>query len=161
MLIDSAGTIISSENRELLQTKATPEILRLLEGTEQSTASGDMLVLSSATKNGDYLAVYMMRYYRIYKEALNLALLLLVIGIFVIIIAVFLSSMLAQSIVRPVIQLADYADEAGKGHFDLPVPVHSRDEIGFLAERFGVMNHNIKELTTCIYNEQTQKKNTN
>lgn len=182
MLIDSAGTIISSGNRDELQTKASPEILRLLKGpyknshnstpgaaqntmqkaeqdsTEQTTSSGDMLILSSTTKNGDYMVVYMMGYYRVYKEALNLALLLLVIGIFVLVTAVFLSSLLAQSIVRPVIQLADYADEAGKGHFDLPVPVHSRDEIGFLAERFGVMNQNIKELTTCIYNEQTQKK---
>ncbi len=117
-----------------------------------------MLILSSATENGGYMVVYMMHYYRIYKEALNLALLLLIIGTLVLVIAVFLSSLLAQSIVRPVIRLADYADEAGKGHFDLPIPVHSRDEIGFLAERFGVMNHNIKELTTRIYEEQTRKK---
>lgn len=174
LLIDSAGTIISSENRDELQTKAPPEIRGLLENTykntknpgrdsignagKESAASGDMLILSSATKKGNYVVVYMMRYYRIYKEALNLALLLLVIGLFVIATGIFLSSLLAQSIVGPVIRLADYADEAGKGNFDLPVPVHSRDEIGFLAERFGVMNHNIKELTTCIYNEQTQKK---
>ena len=117
-----------------------------------------MLLLSSETENGDYLVVYMMRYYRIYKEALNLALFLLIIGILVLVVGVLLSSRLAQSIVGPVIRLADYADEAGKGNFDLPVPVHSGDEIGFLAERFGVMNHNIKELTTGIYNEQTQKK---
>lgn len=206
LLVDGAGTIISSENRDELQTTAPPEILRLLDKTEsparetgqeaanktrpeikpetgQKTEPGatqkmepdprqrtggqtagssppaeHMLILSSATENGDYLVVYMMRYYRIYKEALNLALLLLVIGILVLAAGVFLSSLLAQSIVRPVIRLADYADEAGKGNFDLPVPAHSGDEIGFLAERFGVMNRNIKELTTRIYNEQTQKK---
>ena len=169
LLIDSAGTIISSEDRDELQTTAPPEILRLLgdrgkEVQENMRKAGEasdlehMLLLSTATENGDYTVVYMMRYYRIYKEALNLALLLLLIGILILVTAVFLSSLLAQSIVRPVIRLADYADEAGKGHFDLPVPVHSRDEIGFLAERFGVMNHNIKELTTRIYEEQTQKK---
>lgn len=173
LLIDSAGTIISSENRDELQTMASPEILGLLEGMgkpeqktqyksggkiPQETTAEHMLLLSSETENGDYLVVYMMRYYRIYKEALNLALFLLIIGILVLAAGVLLSSRLAQSIVGPVIRLADYADEAGKGNFDLPVPVHSGDEIGFLAERFGVMNHNIKELTTRIYNEQTQKK---
>lgn len=173
LLIDSAGTIISSENRDELQTTASPEILGLLEGMgkseqktqykpggkiPQETTAEHMLLLSTETENGDYQVVYMMRYYRIYKEALNLALLLLIIGILVLVIGVLLSSRLAQSIVGPVIRLADYADEAGKGNFDLPVPVHSGDEIGFLAERFGVMNHNIKELTTGIYNEQTQKK---
>lgn len=173
LLIDSAGTIISSENRDELQTTASPEILGLLEGMgkpeqktqyksggkiPQETTAEHMLLLSSETENGDYLVVYMMRYYRIYKEALNLALFLLIIGILVLVIGALLSSRLAQSIVGPVIRLADYADEAGKGNFDLPVPVHSGDEIGFLAERFGVMNHNIKELTTRIYNEQTQKK---
>ncbi len=173
LLIDSAGTIISSENRDELQTTASPEILGLLEGMgkqeqktqyksggkiPQETTAEHMLLLSSETENGDYLVVYMMRYYRIYKEALNLALFLLIIGILVLVIGALLSSRLAQSIVGPVIRLADYADEAGKGNFDLPVPVHSGDEIGFLAERFGVMNHNIKELTTGIYNEQTQKK---
>lgn len=173
LLIDSAGTIISSENRDELQTTASPEILGLLEGMgkpeqktqyksggkiPQETMAEHMLLLSSETENGDYLVVYMMRYYRIYKEALNLALFLLIIGILVLAAGVLLSSRLAQSIVGPVIRLADYADEAGKGNFDLPVPVHSGDEIGFLAERFGVMNHNIKELTTRIYNEQTQKK---
>ncbi len=173
LLIDSAGTIISSENRDELQTTASPEILGLLEGMgkpeqktqykpggkiPQETTAEHMLLLSSETENGDYLVVYMMRYYRIYKEALNLALFLLIIGILVLVVGVLLSSRLAQSIVGPVIRLADYADEAGKGNFDLPVPAHSGDEIGFLAERFGVMNHNIKELTTGIYNEQTQKK---
>ena len=173
LLIDSAGTIISSENRDELQTTASTEILGLLEGMgkpeqktqyksggkiPQETTAEHMLLLSSETENGDYLVVYMMRYYRIYKEALNLALFLLIIGILVLVVGVLLSSRLAQSIVGPVIRLADYADEAGKGNFDLPVPVHSGDEIGFLAERFGVMNHNIKELTTGIYNEQTQKK---
>ena len=173
LLIDSAGTIISSENRDELQTTASTEILGLLEGMgkpeqktqyksggkiPQETTAEHMLLLSSETENGDYLVVYMMRYYRIYKEALNLALFLLIIGILVLAAGVLLSSRLAQSIVGPVIRLADYADEAGKGNFDLPVPVHSGDEIGFLAERFGVMNHNIKELTTRIYNEQTQKK---
>ena len=173
LLIDSAGTIISSENRDELQTTASTEILGLLEGMgkpeqktqyksggkiPQETTAEHMLLLSSETENGDYLVVYMMRYYRIYKEALNLALFLLIIGILVLVIGALLSSRLAQSIVGPVIRLADYADEAGKGNFDLPVPVHSGDEIGFLAERFGVMNHNIKELTTGIYNEQTQKK---
>ena len=173
LLIDSAGTIISSENRDELQTMASTEILGLLEGMgkpeqktqyksggkiPQETTAEHMLLLSSETENGDYLVVYMMRYYRIYKEALNLALFLLIIGILVLGAGWLLSSRLAQSIVGPVIRLADYADEAGKGNFDLPVPVHSGDEIGFLAERFGVMNHNIKELTTGIYNEQTQKK---
>ena len=162
MLIDSSGTVISAENREKIMTKAPSDILRLVsspEGTvSPDTLSGQNLVMISHTKTGDYQVVYEMSYYRIYKEALNLALLLLFIGIVVIVITIVLSTMLAQSIVRPITQLAAYADESGHGNFDLAIPVHSDDEIGFLAERFRIMNTNIKELTTCIYNEQNEKK---
>lgn len=161
MLVDSFGTVISAENREELQTSAPAYILKLLSDSKTSepdTLSGQNLIMISQTETGDYQVVYEMNYYRIYKEAFNLALLLLLIGMVVMFITIFLSTKLAHSIVRPITQLAAYADESGQGHFDLPIPVQSEDEIGFLAERFRIMNTNIKELTTCIYNEQNQKK---
>lgn len=162
MLLDRFGTVLSSENRDMLQAKAPKDILRLLDvsgdGITQNTLSGENLIMISHTKTGSYQVVYVMNYYRIYREALKLALLLLLIGVIVIIITIVLSTLLSQSIVRPIAQLAVYADESGHGHFDLPIPVQSEDEIGFLAERFHIMNANIKELTTCIYNEQNQKK---
>lgn len=162
MLIDSSGTVISSENKDIIQTKAPKDILRLLAASETSNSpdmlSGKNLLMISPPTTGNYQIVYEMNYYRIYKEAVNLTFLLLLIGIIVMLFTVVLSTMLAQSIVNPITQLAAYADESGHGHFDLPIPVYSDDEIGFLAERFRIMNTNIKELTTCIYNEQNQKK---
>ena len=72
LLIDSAGTIISSEDRDELQTTAPPEILRLLgdrgkEVQENMRKAGEasdlehMLLLSTATENGDYTVVFIFR----------------------------------------------------------------------------------------------------
>lgn len=49
--------------------------------------------------------------------------LLSAIGLLVLFITILLSQLLAKSLVRPIRQLADYADEAGKGNFGAPVPV--------------------------------------
>lgn len=102
-----------------------------------------------------------MNYYEIYQEAFHMAILLFIIGILVLLITIILSRFLAQSFVRPITKLAAYADEAGKGNFLAPLEINSKDEIRFLADRLQNMNHNIKQLTTCIYNEQVEKENTN
>lgn len=162
-LVDDTGRILSSDIRQELQKSVSDELLPALKQNRQNNPSlfvsqKHTLVLSSASETAAYSIVYTMNYYKIYREAVNLTLLLIFIGIVILITALLLSNILAQSLVRPITLLAAYADEAGKGNFNLQVPIDSKDEIGFLAEHFQTMNTNIKELTTCIYNEQNQKK---
>ena len=47
--------------------------------------------------------------------------------------------MLSQSITRPIRQLVRGAQAMQQGNYTFPVPTHTRDEIGFLAERFAEM----------------------
>lgn len=162
-LIDDTGTILSSDIRKNLQTAASEYLTYAAGQNVQSSlplpfSHEQTLILSSRSGIADYYVVYTMNYYKIYKEAVRLALMLSAIGIAVLITALILSGVLAQSLVRPITLLAACADEAGRGNFDAFVPIHSRDEIGVLSEHFQHMNANIKELTTCIYNEQNQKK---
>lgn len=162
-ITDADGTIVSSQNRALLQTPVPDEAYSLtVDQTKNSKVlSWDQrrsLMLTSPTQSGNFHVFYTMSYYRVYREALSLTLLLSVIGLLVLAITILLSQILAKSLVRPIRQLADYADEAGKGNFGAPVPVKSSDEIGFLADRFQHMSNNIRELTTRIYNEQNQRR---
>ena len=107
---------------------------------------------------GKYHAIYIMNYAKIYKEALTIALLPFSIGIIVLFAVVFFTNIFTRHLVRPIVRLAGYADEAGKGNFPHTVPVESHDEIGFLTERFFLMNQNIQKLTACIYDEQNQRR---
>ena len=162
LLTDDSGIIISSDNKKELHSSAPEYIKNLINFSSQSRTiqplSIDKLVMISHTNIGNYRVIYEMNYNQIYKEALHLALWLLFIGLFIIFISIILSSLLAQSIVHPITELAAYVDETGKGHFDYPIPIQSNDEIGLLARRFHNMNENIRELTIRIYNEQNQKK---
>ena len=57
----------------------------------------------------------------------------------------------ARKTVKPILTLANAAKEIGKGEFDREIPITSSNEVGILAEEFGLMQKNlkraIKELT--------------
>lgn len=162
LLTDAMGNIISSDDKTELHCKVPEHFSELIDSLDQriivNPSSIEKLVMASNTNIGNYRVIYELNYHYIYKDALKLALFLSIMGLFIIIISIFLSTLLARSIVHPITELAVYADEAGKGHFDFPISIQSSDEIGFLAERFRVMADNIKELTVRIYNEQNQRK---
>ncbi len=153
IIVDNNNTIISSSNTNDLQKDFTK-----IEKSLATTQSTHKLVMSTKTKNGNLNIYYYMDYYNVYNKVFKLSFLLLAIGLVVLLVIVILSNLLAKSIVKPITQLALFADESGNGNFDIPIFIQSNDEIGFLQERFLNMNANIKELTTKIYNEQAEKK---
>lgn len=162
-ICDTEGRIISSHDRSLLQTHVSPDIWELIKDNKKSSSLLSIdnkrnLLLTQNTQLESFHVIYFTEYYNIYKEALSLALLLILIGFFILIITIFLSQVLAKSLVKPIIQLADYADATGKGNLGVEISVTSNDEIGFLANRFQQMSHNIHDLTNRIYNEQNQKR---
>ena len=66
---------------------------------------------------------------------------LLVLGLVGVLAALFTGFMLSGNITRPIQQLVRGAQEMQLGNYSHPVRVRSRDEIGFLAERFNEMRH--------------------
>ena len=162
-LIDKGGTIISSNERDRLQTPLDAKLWSRISSLPTNDTifelnNSNSFSICTSLKNGSYYLLYTMNYYEIYQEAFHMAMLLFIIGILVLLITIILSRFLAQSFVRPITKLAAYADEAGKGNFLAPLEINSKDEIRFLADRLQNMNHNIKQLTTCIYNEQVEKR---
>lgn len=157
------GQIISSKDRTQLQTPVNPSIWNLvtdqnIKTSQISVSNKKNLLLTQATQEEPFYVIYTIRYYNIYKDVLILALLLILIGLLILTFTSLLSQFLARSLVKPIIQLANYADAIGNGNLGIPVSVTSEDEIGFLASRFQHMNHNIYDLTNRIYNEQNQKR---
>jgi signal transduction histidine kinase len=70
------------------------------------------------------------------RDASHYMIATLVVGL---ILAAGLTYLLARSIVQPVESLTESAQELGEGNLDQHVPVHSRDEVGRLAEAFNKM----------------------
>lgn len=58
---------------------------------------------------------------------------------------VFSSVMLARWVARPIVNLSQVARSIGMGHLDTRVKVHSRDEVGLLAESLNEMASNLQE----------------
>jgi signal transduction histidine kinase len=66
---------------------------------------------------------------------------MVMLGVVGVVAALITGLTLSGNITRPIQQLVRGAQEMQRGNYTYPVPVHSRDEIGFLAERFGEMRH--------------------
>ena len=162
-LIDNNRCILSSEDRELLHQTVSNDLWKTVQEISYAKdrlflSSNDSLVLATTSEIGEYHIVYVLEYYSIYREVLGLTLILVCIGIFTLIVTIILTTVLAQSVTKPLALLTTYADRTGHGDFSADIQINSKDEIGFLAERFKKMNHNIRNLTIRIYDEQTQKK---
>lgn len=162
-LVDREGKIISSGNRKMLQTPLSAELWTVVQDLVKNdemkiVTKDDTLVLTEPSEIGEYYAVYVLDYKNIYREVINMALLFMIIGVFVLVAAVVLTTVLARSLTKPLAILASYVDKTGQGNFSAEIHITSGDEIGMLAERFQKMNRNIQNLTMRICNEQASKK---
>ncbi len=83
---------------------------------------------------------------------------ILLIGITCVILAVFLSIMIAASITNPLIKLKKAMKYIGDGDFETRVHTNSKDEVGVLAMEFNKMAKRTSELMSNIFNEQKKKR---
>lgn len=83
---------------------------------------------------------------------------ILIIGITCVILAVFLSIMIAASITNPLIKLKKAMKYIGDGDFETRVHTNSKDEVGVLAMEFNKMAKRTSELMSNIFNEQKKKR---
>lgn len=77
---------------------------------------------------------------------------LLMISASILIIAILIGLFISRAISLPIIKLKDAAVKIGKAEFDTKIEIHSKDEIGFLAQTFNEMVDNLKTTTTSIDN---------
>jgi sigma-B regulation protein RsbU (phosphoserine phosphatase) len=77
-------------------------------------------------------------------------------GLFLIVyfVALVLGMLLARSITRSIHGLSVGTERLRQGDFSHPIPIHSRDQLGELAESFNVMAHGIQDLLR----EQAEKE---
>ena len=61
---------------------------------------------------------------------------------------------ISRRITKPLIRLRDATINLGEGHYNLDLPVTTRDEIGALTESFNLMARQIKEKTTELQQER-------
>lgn len=65
----------------------------------------------------------------------------------ILILSVILAFFISRLISRPILKLTEAAAQIGKGSLDTMIEVHSRDEIGELAESFNKMANDLKMVT--------------
>jgi sigma-B regulation protein RsbU (phosphoserine phosphatase) len=77
-------------------------------------------------------------------------------GLFLVVycVALLLGLLLARSITRSIHGLSVGTERLRQGDFSHPIPIHSRDQLGELAESFNVMAHGIQDLLR----EQAEKE---
>ena len=102
----------------MLQTELSENVWkvvqRLVKTDEMKIATeDDVLVLAELLEAGEYYAVYVLDYKNIYREVTGMALIFGIIGGFVLIAAVFLTTVLARSLTKPLAILAAYVDKTG------------------------------------------------
>ncbi len=69
-------------------------------------------------------------------------------------IVVIIACWAAQRIARPILEVAQAADNIGQGEFDSEILVESDDEVGVLAEKFNEMRRNLKTAVDKLRQEE-------
>ncbi|MFN0118313.1 MAG: ATP-binding protein [Elusimicrobiota bacterium] len=64
----------------------------------------------------------------------------------ILLVGVFLAFMFSKQLTRPIAMLTEGAKSIGDGNLETQIPVHSKDELGFLAKEFNLMANKLKEL---------------
>lgn len=83
------------------------------------------------------------------------------VGIFSVLIGVFLSIFLARSISNPVVELEKATSKISKGDLDTKVDIRTGDEIASLASTFNEMVASLKKSNQTIFKQQDKLRNQN
>ncbi|MDX9817780.1 MULTISPECIES: HD domain-containing phosphohydrolase [Desulfococcus] len=86
---------------------------------------------------------------------------LLILGGIVLIISCLISVLFSTRITRPIATLMKHVEGISKGDYDQEIRVESRDEIGYLARRFGNMQEKLKDHIRIIENSNAELTLTN
>lgn len=159
-LVDADGTILSSrsDNFPVLQANdISKSISSQLKTLNKETGCFDFYVngektlvtFSSVGDNHWYLAS-VIPYYHLNAAANNLRSQLIIFGIICIILAIYVSLLIAQSISQPSSQLVGYMGKVRDGDLTITIKDDGRDELANISSNFNSMLGNINSLVAKV-----------
>lgn len=86
---------------------------------------------------------------------------LVVLGLVALAFGCLLSILFASRITRPVGSLVNDVEAISKGDYEQEISINTRDEIGYLAQRFGTMKESLKENIQLLKNSNEELSHTN
>jgi len=100
--------------------------------------NGDVFIVSAAMQDG-WMLVTEISGYELMKKSVSVCLYLFLVFILVVLILLVTLRRLIRSIVYPINQLGEAAEEVGKGNFAVSVNIQTNDELEVLADVFNKM----------------------
>ena len=86
---------------------------------------------------------------------------LFILGLIALVVGCLASVLFASKITRPVASLVNDVEAISKGDYEQEIGINSRDEIGYLARRFGTMKESLKENIQLLKDSNLELTNTN
>lgn len=151
-LLSAKGDCIYHSGLQMLDEKSMQELYERIgsknRGTDIILLNGKKVAVSYVTSDvTSWISVAIMPPNKLMREsrtkilmaALGVALVAMLIGILI-------SSFVSSMVTRPIKQTVEAMHELGAGRFDTQLEIKSRDDFGYLAEGFNIMNQHISRL---------------
>lgn len=169
-IMDSNGTVVSSNNPQIIIGKPFPESklikwIQLDSSPKGSTFSleigkEDKLIAYSEIQDTNWYIVSTIPYSYLNSEASKFSYKIAVLTIVILILAIIVSFIISQSISAPLKKLEKNMGEFGEGRINKSVVVDREDEIGHLQKSFNSMAADIKGLLVKIDEENKLRRKT-
>ncbi len=160
-ILNAAGEFLTGSDPEGGATLSfTPNLTAALtgrEGYDGDPTASYMDVAIPVTRGESTYVIYILDD-RSTVEDLNNELFMLILEalVFGLVISVFLSLLLAKTMITPIEHLTDAAERVADGDFSRKISVSSRDEIGILTSAFNDMAQQLKDTLDTVENERNK-----
>lgn len=161
-IVDSAGTIISSQNKALLYRDFKEAVsISIPDNSKdasftQSSGSQEMLLFTQRFEPLNWTIVSAIPMDNLSSDRKEINQLILGIGAACLLLALMVSFLLSRSITRPIFQLAKTMREIRTGKMQVRSAYQSKDEIGYLSEGF----NNLMDRIEALMAENVEKQRT-
>ncbi|MFV0363990.1 MAG: sensor histidine kinase [Suipraeoptans sp.] len=146
-LLNGYGLFDSSKDLLIKEGEIDLEYDEIMEQNQEDliTENGENVIIISKNMSDDWIFATEISGHELMKKSVSVCLYLLIIFILVVIVLFFVLHRLISSIVHPINQLSESAEEVGKGNFDISVNINTNDEIEMLTDVFNKMVVDIKD----------------
>lgn len=164
LIVNSQGAVISAVDPDKRLRLLSDERLRnrilsredMIDRVESD--QGSYLLSSEYVQQYGWRLVHYIPLDALTSEVNQMRTLIFVSGLLCLLITLLAAGVLSDVIAKPIISLSSSMKRFREGHLDMELEVHSRDEIGLLANGFNKMIQRIKALLDRIKTEQQQKR---
>ena len=163
-ILDQDGNIVYHPQQQQLYNELQTENIDMVMNADSDivmTGKGDdekIYALSRSEKTG-WTVVGCMNMAELLGKSRQAQSVYVVVAIILIIVAMFLSNIIAKNITLPIQSLRDSMKKVQEGDFgSADLEVTSENEVGSLTKSFNVMTHRIEELMEQNVHEQEQKR---